>query len=299
MDFFRIECFLKAAESGNMTRAAELMNITQPAMSFQIRELEKEVRLTLFDRNRNGIYLTEAGKIMRDGFIRILDSYERLLDDARACAFGRERLTIGFHGPVNWAGISGFVAAFSNRHPEIDVVLLQQQWRELAEYLELGALDAAFLESAELSGRKTLSSHPLFQENACFAVALSHPLAEKTAITSDDLSDEIILMNNHPSESMASLIRRLERSGVRPEQFRFFDEPNITLSMAAAGQGLAAIPESFRYDTGALRYLEPESDPCRIDYSIAWKGSNENRALRLFIDELLRVSWPFSESEPM
>ena len=47
-----------------MTKAAERMNITQPAMSFQIRELEKEVQISLFARDRNGIYLTEAGKVM-------------------------------------------------------------------------------------------------------------------------------------------------------------------------------------------------------------------------------------------
>lgn len=112
MDLFRIECFLTAAEVGNMTKAAERMNITQPAMSFQIRELEKEVQISLFARDRNGIYLTEAGKVMKAGFTRILENYRRVLEDARACAYGRSRLTIGYHGPLGWAGTLQFIGAF-------------------------------------------------------------------------------------------------------------------------------------------------------------------------------------------
>ena len=68
MDFYRIECFLAAAETGSMTKAADTMCITQPAMSFQIREMEKELQLKLFDRDHLGIHLTEAGKIMQDLF---------------------------------------------------------------------------------------------------------------------------------------------------------------------------------------------------------------------------------------
>ena len=148
MDSFRMECFLKAAELGNLTKAAERMSITQPAMSFQIRELEKELQVTLFERAHGGVVLTEAGRLLRDGFVRILDSYHRLIENARACAYGKQRLTIGYHGPVNWAGLHRFIGDFSRRHPEIDVAVLQQQWRELADYLEFGAVDLAFLETS-------------------------------------------------------------------------------------------------------------------------------------------------------
>ena len=101
MDFYRIECFLAAAETGSMTKAAEKMCVTQPSMSFQIRELERELQIPLFERDYRGIRLTEAGRILQTGFARILDSYRKLVDNALACAYGKLRLTIGFHGFIN------------------------------------------------------------------------------------------------------------------------------------------------------------------------------------------------------
>lgn len=292
MDLFRIECFLAAAETGNMTRAAERMNITQPAMSFQIRELEKEVQLSLFARDRNGIYLTEAGKVMQSGFRRILESYHRLLEDARASAYGKTHLTIGYHGPLGWAGILQFIGEFSAKYPEIEVAVFQQEFRELADYVEQGILDVAFIENAELVSRKQLSSTPLFSDTACFAVAPFHPLGTVPSVTPEQLAGEKILMNNHPSDSMASLTARLVRSGIRRDSFRFFDRTEITLATAAAGQGIAVIPSSFRVENSALHYVDYASDSFRMDYSIAWNTERENAPVRTFIKEALEKTWP-------
>ncbi len=293
MDSFRVECFLKAAELGNLTRAAERMNITQPAMSFQIREMEKELQLTLFVRERGGVVLTPAGRVMRDGLVRLTDNYRRVLESARACAFGKQRLTIGYHGPVNWAGIHRFIAQFSERHPEIDVAILQQQWRELADYLEFGAVDLAFLETSELSNRELLASAPLFREKTCFALAPTHPLAGKASVKVEELAGETILMNNHPSDSMTTMVENLYRSGLRQEAFRFFDQPDATLAMAAAGQGLASIPWSFRTANSALSYVAYDTPVCRMDYSLAWSVGTENRTVRIFVAEAKAAAWPY------
>ena len=295
MDFFRIECFLKAAEVGNMTKAAERMNMTQPAMSFQIRELEKEVQLTLFERDRNGIYLTAAGRIMRDGFVRLLDGYHDLLADARACAYGKSRLAIGYNGPVNWAGIAYFIGEFTQRHPDIDVAILQQQWKELADYLEMGVLDAAFLETSEVAGRRSLVCVPLFADKACFGIAPFHPLASKEAITASDLLEEKILMNNHPSHSMDHMVERLIQAGIRRDSFLFFDQTEITLTMAAAGKGLAVVPRSFMVKDSALLYAEFSSRQFVLEHSLAWKGNTENPALQIFCEEVKKVPWPYPD----
>ena len=295
MDFFRIECFLTAAEVGNMTKAAERMNITQPAMSFQIRELEKEVQLTLFARDRNGIYLTEAGKVMQSGFKRILESYRRTLEDARASAYGRAHLTIGYHGPFGWAGVLQFIGEFSAKHPEIEVAVFRQEFRELADYVEQGILDVAFLENSELVNRRQLASYSLFVEHACFAVAPFHPLAKRASVTADLLVGERILMNNHASDSMASLISRLVRSGIRRDSFQFFDRTEITMATAAAGQGIAVIPNSFRIENSALRYVEYDSDVLQLEHSLVWNTEKENQAVRFFVDQAMEQTWPCVE----
>ena len=296
MDFYRIECFLAAAETGSMTKAAEKMYVTQPAISFQIRELERELQIPLFERDYKGIRLTEAGRIIQTGFIHIMDSYRKLLDSALACAYGKLRLTIGYHGFINWAGIHSFVAEFSDHHPDIDVIVIQNQWKELADHLEIGALDIAFLETSELPDRDTLSSMKLFNENTCFAMRRSHPLAKRERVTVSDLKGETVLMNNHPSRCMNELIRNLFDSGIRKEQFRFFDQLDVALAMAATGQGITSLPLSFRQRDLDLAYVEYDAPACHMSYSLAWRSNTENPAVRLFCGEVSRTEWPYTGS---
>ena len=293
MDFFRIECFLAAAETGSMTKAAEKMCITQPSMSFQIRELERELQIPLFDRDYKGIRLTEAGRIMQTGFIHILESYRKLLDNALACAYGKLRLTIGYHGFINWAGIHSFIAGFSDRHPEMEVVVIQQQWKELADYLEIGALDIAFLETSELRGRDRLAAFELFREQTCFALRRSHPLAKYERVTVDQIADETILMNNHPSSSMQEMVRNLYESGLKKEQFRVSDQLEVTLSMAATGQGITSLPMSFIQRDVDLAYVEYDTPACHMSYSLAWNSATVNPAVKLFCGEVSRAAWPY------
>ena len=294
MDTYRIECFLAAAQTGSLTKAAEKMCISQPAMSFQIREMERELQMPLFVRDHNGVRLTEAGKIMQAGFLHIMDSYRRLIDKALSRTYGKLRLTIGYHGLINWAGIHNFIAAFSDRHPEFEIVVMQQQWRELADYLEIGALDVAFLETSELPDRDTLSSLHLFNEATCFAMRRSHPLAGRDKVTCSDIAKDIVLMNNHPSRCMNELIQHLKNSGIREDQLRYFDQLDNSLAMAAAGQGITSLPLSFRQNEVDLSYVEYDSPACYMSFSLAWKSDTENPAVKLFCAEVSRAPWPYS-----
>ena len=293
MDFYRMECFLAAAEVGNLTKAAERMSITQPAMSFQIRELEKELQIQLFERERNGVRLTEAGKIIQNGFLHIMDSYRRVVDNALACAYGKVQLRIGYHGFINWAGIHSFIANFSAKHPEIEVSILSHHVKELADYLELGTLDVAFLMPAELKNREQLAALALFEEKTCFAVPLSHPLAGRSTVTVEDLKGETIIMNNHPSNSMNELVDRLIRSGISEGNMRYVDSPDVALAMTVAGQGLTSLPISFRQENLPLKYVEYDTPVCHMAYSLAWKRDTRNPAVKLFCSEVSRTAWPY------
>ncbi len=273
------------------------MCITQPTMSFQIRALERELQIQLFEREHNGVHLTDAGKIVQNGFLHIMDSYRRVVDAALATAYGRVQLKIGYHGFINWAGIHSFLAAFSSRHPELEVSIIQNQWKELADYLENGCLDVAFLFGPELRGRSGLSSLALFKEKTCFAVPPSHPLADRLSVTAEDLKDETILMNNHSSDSMDELVKRLILSGIPEDHMKFVDAPDIALAMTVAGQGLTSMPISYRQDHLPLNYVEYDTPHCHMEYSLVWNTTTSNPAVRLFCAEVSRVSWPYRQEK--
>ncbi len=222
-----------------------------------------------------------------------MESYRRLLNKIPKNSYDKMHLTVGYHGFINWAGLHSFIAVFSKRHPEIEVSIMEQQCKELADYLELRNLDVAILIDQELKNRQGLSSMSLFHEKTCFAVPNTHPLANRKKITIEDLKDETILMNNHNSTCMNELVDNLIRSGIPSDKFRFEEQPGVCLAMAVAGQELVSLPKSFQQNNLPLSYVDYDSSVCSISHSLAWNSSTQNPAVKLFCEEVSLVSWPF------
>ena len=88
----------------------------------------------------------------------------------------------------------------------------------------------------------------------------------------------------------------LVRSGIRPDQFHFVDQPDVALALSVAGMGLTSLPVSFRQDGIPLRYVEYDAPVCRMSYSLAWRSDTENPAVRLFCGEVSRTDWPYARS---
>lgn len=294
MDLFRMRCFIAAAEFNSITKAAEYLNITQPAMSFQIRELEKELGIKVFSRENKSLTLTPAGSVLKSGFIQILQSYRNLVDAAKTVSGNRNRLTVGYHGPIDWAGVPEFVSDFSRAHGDAEVVLYQQNWRELAESLRSGALDAAFLSVEEVPEGKDFSSIHLFTESTGFAISPRHRLAGKPSVTIDDIRGETVFMNNHPSACMDAIVDRLLESGIKKENVNFFEQMEMTLAMAASNQGIASIPKSFGTENSALKYIAYDTPVCWLSHWLASNNSLGNPLTPVFMSEAGKVSWPYS-----
>lgn len=293
MDFFRMRCFLAAAEFNSITRAAEYMNITQPAMSFQIKELEKELGIKVFSRENKSLSLTLAGGVLKSGFTQLMQSYSNIVDTAKTVSGSRNRLTVGYHGPIDWAGVPEFVSDFSKAHDNAEIILHQQNWRELAEFLKSGAIDVAFLSVEEVPAGKDFSSVHLFTESTGFAVSPRHRLAGKPSVTIDDIRDETVFMNNHASASMDVIVRRLLESGIKKEKVSFFEQMEMTLAMAASNQGIASIPKSFGTDNSALKYIDYDSPACWLSYWLVSNNSLGNPLTPVFMSAAEKASWPY------
>lgn len=296
MDLFRMKCFVAVVEHKSITRAAEMMNITQPAMSFQIRELEKELGMKLFERDKKGIFPTDAGLLLRDGFIQLLFSYDKLIERARFVSGGKRRLVIGYHGPVSWAGVPEFISDFSSRHPDIEIIVMQQHWKELASFLKIGAIDIGFLNTDEIPKEHVSRTIHLFREHTCFAISEDDPLSERASLCYKDIKDRRICMNNYSSPSMDAMIQRLYTTGIKREQMLFSDLMESTIAMAACRQGLASLPRSFKLDIPGLVHVDYEPESAWLDYSLVSGVNGNTTAAHLFMSEAAGVKWPYGEN---
>lgn len=293
MDIFSMQCFLSAAETLNLSKAALQMNITQPAMSIQIKKLEKEIGVTLFERDSRRMILTPAGQVVRNTFTSIIGSYNTMLWQARTLEKKIECLRIGYHGPSNWAGISGLFHKFLQENPDIRISIQSEEFGELAKKAGEGQLDAAFLEASDYKDFEMIKWEPLFDDYSCFAMSREHPLAVKQTISTEDLREQKVYFNLRNSASMKGIFRKLIQSGIAPHNLICVEGTATSIAFALAYGGLAALPMTFKeYENEDVVYVDQGSSMVHMQFGLAWRKDNKMEALQRFVQCCKQYPWP-------
>jgi LysR family cyn operon transcriptional activator len=192
MDLTRIELrhlryFLAVAEESHFTRAAAKLHITQPTLSHQIRELEGQLNLPLFDRVGRRVRLTAAGEVLlphAGRVVRELAQAQTALDELHGLKSGA--LKVGIVQTVNACVIPEIVGRFSVAHPGINVTCNEMAVADIEADLEAGRLDLgiSFLPAA----RKNLTGQKLFAEELVAVVGTNHALANRRQLRIRDLA---------------------------------------------------------------------------------------------------------------
>lgn len=293
MDLFSMQCFLSAAETLNLSRAAVKMNITQPAMSIQIKKLEKEIGVTLFERGSRKMILTPAGQVARKAFTSIIGTYNTMLWQAKALEDETKCLRIGYHGPSDWAGIQGLFHRFLQENQGIRVSIQSAEFGELAKKLEEGQLDLAFLETSDLVDREALQWVPLFDDYGCFAVAKDHPFADRKQVTPEEISQQKVYFNLRNSASMQGIFHKLIQSGITPENLVCVEGTGTSMALAIAYGGMAALPMTFKSgENPRVSYVDNSSPVVHMRFGLAWRKDNETEPLRTFVRYSEAYNWP-------
>jgi LysR family cyn operon transcriptional activator len=185
--------FLAVAEANHFTRAAAKLHITQPTLSQQIRELEGQLNLQLFDRIGRRVRLTAAGELLLPHARRVM----RELEAARTAltelhGLKRGELKVGIVQTVNACVIPEIVAGFSAAHPGIRVTCSELAVDDIETGLESGRLDLgiSFLPAT----RKRLNGEKLFTEDLVAVVPASHPLAAKRRVRVRELAEHPLVL---------------------------------------------------------------------------------------------------------
>ena len=146
MTLQQLSYFLAAAEHGSFSAAAETLHMAQPSLSDQIRRLEAELGMPLFARAGRGLVLTEAGQLLRPHAERTLAEAEAAADavrEVRTLAGGT--VTFGTFGSAHHYLLTGLVAEFRRRHPDVRVRVLGQNSAEVADWVRDGQLEAGLI----------------------------------------------------------------------------------------------------------------------------------------------------------
>ena len=149
MDIHQLKTFVAVASEGSITRAAELLHLSQPAVSAHIKAIEDALGLTLFARISRGMSLTRAGERLLAKVEQTLAAHQELMDEATRIK-GRlaGKLRLGAGGSTNKAALGKFLAMLSEHCPEVEVVLKHGTSLEILTGVRNGSLDAGFYNEA-------------------------------------------------------------------------------------------------------------------------------------------------------
>ncbi len=239
----QLRTLAEVVRTGSFTRAAETLNLSQPAVSVQIRSLERAVGEVLLERRPRRLILTDAGRIVHESALslaRLENDCLAHLSDLRSLHGGSLRLGAGATPSI--FTLAGVFAQYYTRWPRVELKVQIGRTSELLEGVWQDELDMAIVSSAV--SRQGLEQLPIYSETCVAIVAQSHPLAERETVDFKELSACPLVML--PSESG---FRAFVETELAKQDFV------LTISMELAS--LEAIKEVVR--NGALVSIVPET----------------------------------------
>ncbi len=242
MDFKQLRAFLTIADTGNVTRAAELLHLVQPAVSRQIKLLEEDIGAALFERERHGMVLTEAG--------RALEGYARRsmleLDRARAELSATAAKEIGGLAtlgllPSTVEALSGpLVSALAATYPAIRVRIAMGYAGTLLRWLQSGEVDAALLYGAE--GESDVQCTPLIEEALWVVGPPNEKLRRDRPVHLGKLVGRPLILPSAPHGIRSLVDHACAVSGVELNISAETNALSVQRSLVLAGHGLTILP---------------------------------------------------------
>lgn len=245
MEFHQLRYFVAAAELGGVSRAAAKLRVSQPALSRQIRLLEDELGVALFDRIRKRIHLTEAGAVFLSRARQILCDAETAAQQVRE-QFGGERRTLrlGFITPFLDDLVGPAVREFRQRHANTRVALFDLPPRAMLDRLRDDDLDLALLGNMEAADREAFDFAPLWKHPVQAVLPSGHAKAGVRSLRLRDLSrDEWISLSDTAFPGRRDFLRAAcARAGFEPRIAVEVESLSLLLATISSGAGVGILP---------------------------------------------------------
>ena len=246
MELRQIRSFLSIAETLHFGRTAELIHISQPALSLQIKALEEEVGVRLFERNRRKTALTAAGIAFRNDVAAALSQLDQASRKARLAADGTlGLLRIGFISTVGAEIVPKIVRQFKDLNPEVEFSLLAIPTAHQLQMLQTGSLDIGFLR-LPIGEQRALEVVTVHREPFVLVVPSSHKLAKRKRVRLREVSGENFVINERSyAPGFHDLIFGMLRgAGIVPSVSQTGVELPTLVSLVDAQMGIAILPGS-------------------------------------------------------
>jgi LysR family transcriptional regulator, transcription activator of glutamate synthase operon len=284
MDVRQLRCVEAVARHRHFTRAADELHVAQSALSHQVRRLETELGVALFERTSRRVTPTEAGLVIAARARRVLaelDEARQEVDQLRGALRGR--IWIGALQRAGDLDVPGVLARFSRQHPGIEVGLREGLAHDMLDYLAEDQIDAAF---CLLAGDVPdgLAHEPLGQDEAIIAFAPG-AAPSGAAVGAADLAQRRLIGPRRGSAVTHALDELFARAQTPLHLALESGDPFLLRSLAARGFGAAILPRSLTELEGPAVEVRSVDPPVHLTAALVWRRDRRSSpAARAFID---------------
>lgn len=251
----QLEALTEVARLGNLSRAAETLSVTQPALTARLQGLERELGIELFVRGARGMTLTDAGRALlpyaQRALAQVLDG-QKAVEDLRSGKIGE--LFIAAAPAVSTYVLPAILKSFQTAHPKVRMGVRTGHTEEVLEMVLLREVDLGVGRPIQ---HPEVELIPVFDDELVLVVARHHAFAKRDRIRLQELADDRLILFDRASsyyELTSSLIRQ---AGVVPESVIEMDNVEAAKKMVIEGLGVALLPRMALLSELRTRALRP------------------------------------------
>ncbi|MEH7177514.1 LysR substrate-binding domain-containing protein [Neobacillus vireti] len=277
--------FIAVAEELHFNKAAERLNISQPPLSQQINQLEKELGVTLFNRTKRSVELTEAGKQFLDRAYSIFIKLDEACEEARKIQNGAlGQLTIGYTGLLSIQLIH-FFHYYRSKFPNVNVVFHQMSTAEQINALNDNRIHIGFTwETVNNNGLNSIITRKI---PFVIAIPINHPLSkENVSLDLLNFRDEQFIMSlrNKEPNYYDTILAVFHKAGFTPKIYQETDGIYNILTFVSAEWGVAICSElAMEIQKPGVVFKRIRGEYPTVDLSLTWRKDENYPVLNSFI----------------
>jgi LysR family transcriptional regulator, benzoate and cis,cis-muconate-responsive activator of ben and cat genes len=293
MDLRHLRYFQAIAEELSFSGAARRLNVVQPALSRAIKELEADLCVELFSRDRRRISLTAAGKALLSDTTLMFERLNQTIQRVRRAAAGQiGELRLGYIGPPTQPFLGGLLEEYRKRCPDVTVQLEERTPERVWEMVTKGRLDVGLTRPVLAHAGLRMKTLKLRDERLCAAIPRNHPWASKKTMSWASLESQplIVLARREGAGLHDEILASCHEAGFTPKISHTPSVISTVLRVVESGIGIGIVPECLAETDKTARWRAVQLTPKRtIPLVLVWKGDQEEEppalAFRTLITE--------------
>lgn len=290
MELWQLRTFSSVAKNLHFTRAAEELNLSQPAVSHQIKSLETEIGEPLFLRDKEGVLLTKAGQTMYEHATKILDIADEMRQEVKEnenILSGKIILGVATRGLGNPFPL--FYKEFKKVYQNIDIVFQNEYKLEhIVEKIREGNIDIGMVShSLNLSGLVVM---PYGEYELLFVAGKDHRLAGKEEIEIDDLQNEEWAMFETGHKLRTTVEEFIKKVGIKPKTIYDTNDGSVIRSMVKYNSKISLLPKWGIFEElqeGKIVALKVKGATYKIQINLIWKASRRTKVMSAVLNYLI------------